>query len=403
MSVSPKVDIVIGASYGDEGKGREVNTLATENSLVIRFNGTSQSGHTVVNKGKRHVFNHFGSGTFQGADTYFSHHFWINPLTFFEEYTKLAKDYADTKFKVCKFYAAPSCNVITPYDMMLNQATEFDRAITEGERHGSCGMGLFEAIQRTEKVCRLPLQVAQLSPNVFRMLVERIRDYSIAEFERRGFKNDKLLSHMKDPQILTNYLETVAFTAKMIQSFYDNAECDRDLPHSMRDYTHYVFEGGQGLRLDQNNRTEFPNLTPSNTGSTNIQDVFDWLHLEKCQVFSHYISRTYLTKHGAGKFREDPVPVDWKIVDNTNVLNEYQQHLRIGYLNVDDMRLHINRDRLLMTDAIPRLVLNCADQTPTVWFWENGTGWKMPVKIFAKHLSNELSMEVTVNEPAGYC
>lgn len=71
--------IVIGANFGDEGKGLMTDYFANEakkqgkSCLVVCHNGGSQRGHTVVSpSGIRHVFHHFGSGSFEGADTYLS-------------------------------------------------------------------------------------------------------------------------------------------------------------------------------------------------------------------------------------------------------------------------------------------------------------------------------------------
>ena len=58
---------VIGANYGDEGKGLTTDYFAAEHgsdALVVRFNGGAQAGHTVTTPdGGRHVFSHFGSGS----------------------------------------------------------------------------------------------------------------------------------------------------------------------------------------------------------------------------------------------------------------------------------------------------------------------------------------------------
>ena len=65
-----KAYAVIGANYGDEGKGLITDYLCrqVENPLVIRFNGGAQAGHTVTTpEGIRHIFSHFGSGTLAGA------------------------------------------------------------------------------------------------------------------------------------------------------------------------------------------------------------------------------------------------------------------------------------------------------------------------------------------------
>ena len=60
------------------------------NSIVVCSNGGSQRGHTVVTPdGIRHVFHHFGSGTFNGAATYLPKEFIVNPLIFAQEYKEL--------------------------------------------------------------------------------------------------------------------------------------------------------------------------------------------------------------------------------------------------------------------------------------------------------------------------
>ena len=69
---------IIGANYGDEGKGLLTDYYAakSKHSVVVRFNGGPQAGHTVVTpEGKRHVFSHYGSGTLAGAQTFLSKHF----------------------------------------------------------------------------------------------------------------------------------------------------------------------------------------------------------------------------------------------------------------------------------------------------------------------------------------
>ena len=84
--------VVIGANYGDEGKGLMTDFLCRQHSadLVVRFNGGAQAGHTVVTpEGERHVFHHIGSGYFAGVPTYLSKFFVSNPVLFKQEYQEL--------------------------------------------------------------------------------------------------------------------------------------------------------------------------------------------------------------------------------------------------------------------------------------------------------------------------
>ena len=65
------ITAIIGANYGDEGKGLATNYFTREGkNLVVRHNGGAQSGHTVEVGDKRFVFHEIGSGTLNGAATF---------------------------------------------------------------------------------------------------------------------------------------------------------------------------------------------------------------------------------------------------------------------------------------------------------------------------------------------
>ena len=141
------IKVVIGANFGDEGKGLMTDyfchqsTLRGEKSLVVLHNGGAQRGHTVVTPdGNRHVFHHFGSGTLVGADTYLSEEFVLNPMIFRQEWEELESTKA-----IPKVYVNHTCRVTTPFDMILNQIIEESR---DNARHGSCGMGIHETMIR---------------------------------------------------------------------------------------------------------------------------------------------------------------------------------------------------------------------------------------------------------------
>jgi adenylosuccinate synthase len=139
-----KAYVVIGACFGDEGKGLTTDYLAAKHvseSLVVRFNGGAQAGHTVQTaNGQRHVFKHFGSGCFAGSPTFLSEYFICNPILFRTELEQLHK-FGLTP----KIYVHPEAVVSTQYDMMINQIVE---EIRSNSRHGSCGVGIGETVER---------------------------------------------------------------------------------------------------------------------------------------------------------------------------------------------------------------------------------------------------------------
>ena len=74
-----QVDIICGSNYGDEGKGTVVAnyTKNRENVLNVLTNGGAQRGHSILTKDGKITFQHFGSGTYHGADSYYSQFFII--------------------------------------------------------------------------------------------------------------------------------------------------------------------------------------------------------------------------------------------------------------------------------------------------------------------------------------
>ena len=129
------IKVVIGANFGDEGKGLMTDYFCSnfdknEKVLNVRFNGTCQAGHTVVKGEKRHIFSHFGAGSFnENVVTFLTSDFYVNPILFNSEYEKLVK--LGVKPIVIVDSNAP---VITFYDMLYNRVIETSRG---KDRHGS--------------------------------------------------------------------------------------------------------------------------------------------------------------------------------------------------------------------------------------------------------------------------
>jgi adenylosuccinate synthase len=134
-----KARIVIGANYGDEGKGTVVahyTKNSVGNTLNILTNGGAQRGHSILTEDGSITFQHFGSGTYHGADSYYSSFFILNPMQFVKEYVSLI-------VKPNNIYRDRNCRWSTPYDSLANLITE-----TQLKRHASCCMGIWNTIKR---------------------------------------------------------------------------------------------------------------------------------------------------------------------------------------------------------------------------------------------------------------
>jgi adenylosuccinate synthase len=299
---------VIGASFGDEGKGLTVDYLcATQGAeMVVRFNGGSQAGHTVVTPdGARHVFSHFGSGTLAGVPTFLSQFFICNPVFYFRE----LKEMHEKGITPTTLYAHPNCLVTTFADMMINQRLEEQRGKA---RHGSVGLGVSETVERSF-VPELKITMADLWNGI--PLASRIEQIcgKYATF-RTGKKID-------EPSMAEHYLKACERFAASVH------------PLGIGQCKNPVFEGAQGLLLDQNNKEYFPHVTRSNTGMKNVRTLCEQAGIK--DIDTYYVSRTYLTKHGAGPMPGENPRMHFE--DNTNTEHPWQGALRFAPLNMDSL------------------------------------------------------------------
>ena len=338
--------VVIGANYGDEGKGLVTDYLCSRGpgaGVVVRFNGGAQAGHTVVTpEGVRHVHHHFGSGTLLGIPTFLSKYFVVNPIVYLKEADELKTKLTEPPI----VYVDPQCKVTTFVDMIINQRKEEARGL---QRHGSVGLGLHETMQRSqmESMC---ITMADLWNFDRRRLEAKLQEACNKWFQFRT----------KSKRPLENADAMIDKFLNGCQRFADQvhpagiAQCAKLDP---------VFEGAQGLLLDQDNKANWPHVTHSKTGLHNAALLCGQMGVTDLQVF--YVSRTYLTRHGAG-----PLPLeaaDMRFEDDTNRPHDYQGVLRFAPMEWDKLLQRIGAD----FDSIKpnwsswfKLVLTHCDQMP---------------------------------------
>ena len=336
------IKVVVGANFGDEGKGLMTDyfchqaTSKNKSCIVVMSNGGAQRGHTVnLFDGKKHVFKHFGSGTLVGAHTYCPSEFILNPMEFVRELEDLQQLFVSPVV-----YVEALCRWTTPYDMIINQIVEAARG---DKKHGSCGMGIWETVYRWK-----------VQPDL----------YTIYEFNQLPF--DSKVEHLK--RIRDNWLprrlkehgvsdvpsewKEIVTSDFLIHNFIEDVRifCTntrRVVYPILKKYDSVVFESGQGLLLDENMTFYGDNTTPSNTGIFNackrISTQFDAANVEFC-----YVTRTYMTRHGAGRFLTecDKASINSSMFDETNITNPFQDNLRYGELNIDNLKLRVENNLL---------------------------------------------------------
>lgn len=317
-----EISVVLGAGFGDEGKGHFVDYLCSQakNPLVFRFSGGSQAGHMVVNnEGKSHIFSSFGSGTLRGFDTYWSKFCTFDPISMYKEYKVLLKKDVNPKI-----YVSKKCPIVTPYDVMHN--IQYNKQ----SNHGTCGFGIGSTWQREEDHYSLLFEDLYY-PKILEIKLESIMKNYYGLVDKCSF-HDLFLENCRE---ITNNKNIILSDEYCHSNAYDAV----------------VYEGSQGLLLDQNNGF-FPYVTRSNTGLTNINKMslsYDKIYL---------IIRAYQTRHGNGPMTNLDIPLTlYDNPDECNKMNKHQGEFRKSVLDLDLIIYALKKENILALS----LVITCLD------------------------------------------
>lgn len=338
-----KIKVVIGANFGDEGKGLMTdyfcNKLSAEGKVLnVRYNGGAQAGHTVVTPdGKRHVFHHFGSGTLNpGVSTFLSDDFIVNPILFCREWNDLKEKFGIEP----EVYISPNCQITTPYDMIINQMIETHRG---DKRHGSCGIGIYETVERNRLTESFSADIGgvESKKEYFKDFLRNIRDFYLPDRLSHFYRivdKDCIIPEKTYPDFCEWIRSDTVLENFVIQYHEMMSRCTVAFKDELyKNYDRIVFEGAQGLLLSEDNIKYYPHVTGSLTGiKIPMQDIMQFgldkdKNLEVC-----YVTRPYLTRHGAGPLETECeknriLPDD--VCDKTNQKNEYQGELRYGFFD----------------------------------------------------------------------
>lgn len=344
----PDVKFVIGANYGDEGKGLVSANLAAKaqqdgkECLTILYNGGSQRGHTVEFGDFRHIYHHFAAGSEFGSDTYFHQDFLVNPMTYVQEYEGV----------ICEVYMDARCRVVTPFDMIANQFAEQGRDV----RHGSCGMGIFETITRYNDGGGriLTRKVGDLCNLINDSLYDYITDVQRYYEHRKGIRFDSIPG-LDVEGLKRHWVDDFNTMIDDVSIVYDWS-----VKSLLNRYDVIIFEGGQGLALDMDNMADFPHLTPSNTGCKKMIPWIIGVLGNEVPIELYYVTRSYLTRHGNGPMPDGYLDHSMIEQDMTNHPNPWQGTLRLaGFTSksIADMMGRIYEDKS-ETHAMDNVVCN---------------------------------------------
>jgi len=347
--VTKNAFIIVGLGFGDEGKGLATDFLCLQhsNSIVIRHNGGHQAGHCVTNKdGKKHVFSHLGSGSLRKIPTFWSRFCTFEPCSLIEEIKHL--EYIPT------IYIDYRCPLTTPFDIFFNRALEITM---DDNRIGSTGLGYRTTIERQTNLSD------KLSFNDIIASEDIIKKLSIIEEYYRTKTNLEtkfIFDTFPHFEETNKYLTAIENIKELISQKIIIPVHEKEIFYSKQWIT-YIFEGAQGILLDQNFGTK-PYITLSNTTSKNALEIISAYKDIEFKKSIFYVTRAYQTRHGAGPFRaKNPSFILKNNESETNLTNEFQGEFRTNYLDIDQLKYALKCDNIFSQGIEKTLIITCLD------------------------------------------
>ena len=272
--------VIVGAQWGDEGKGKIVDLLTQFADTVVRFQGGNNAGHTIVLKGEKFVFHLIPSGIlYENKKCIIGNGVVLDPAVLIEEIAGVkGKGYLkdDSRLMISE-----ETHLILPYHRKIDVARERIFKIgTTGRGIGPayedkvarCGIRAVDLID--EKVFRKKLEENLIQKNIYLVQVLKEKSFEFSEiFDEYLLYKKELEKYVKDTSLV--------------------------LHEEIRRGRHILFEGAQGALLDVDHGT-YPYVTASNTvagnacagsgiGPTMINSVIG-------------VAKAYTTRVGEGPF-----------------------------------------------------------------------------------------------------
>jgi adenylosuccinate synthase len=274
--------VIIGAQWGDEGKGKIVDILARDADVVVRYQGGSNAGHTVINSRDTFIFHLIPSGIlYRGTLCVIGNGVVVDPGALIEELDILH----GKGVKIGKnFTVSDRAHLILPYHKAIDKASEQSRGV---RRIGTTGRGIGPSY--VDKMARIGIRMGDLlNPPLFRRkLEENLVDINWLLEQLHKVEKFEL------EKVFHQYMGY----AERVKSYI--VDTTLLLHKAIRDGKTVLFEGAQGTHLDVDFGT-YPYVTSSSAaaggactgtgvGPTKIDGVMG-------------IAKAYTTRVGSGPF-----------------------------------------------------------------------------------------------------
>lgn len=291
--MAAKVDVLLGAQWGDEGKGKVVDVVAPDYNVIARFQGGPNAGHTLIFDGKKHVLHTIPSGVFrEGVWNLVGNGVVIDPVIFLREVKELMEAGVDVRPRLL---ISRRAHLILPTHRALDAASEADKG--KG-KIGSTLKGIGPTYM--DKTGRNGLRMGDIERPDFKQRYDAL----VAKHER--------LFSIYDQQVEWRGQENEWLDAVQAMRSFTLVDSEHWLDQQLSEGSSVLAEGAQGTLLDIDFGT-YPFVTSSNTISAG---ACTGLGIGPSRIGTVIgIFKAYCTRVGSGPFP-------------TELLDEVGEHIR---------------------------------------------------------------------------
>ncbi len=240
--------VVVGTQWGDEGKAKVIDYLTERSDMIIRFQGGSNAGHTVIANRRKFIFHLVPSGImYPDKICIVGNGVVIDAELFLKEVDELDAVGISVEKRL---FVSEAAHLVLPYHKLLDTVQESSK---ENHRIGTTGRGIGPAY--ADKVSRTGVRVCDL-----------LEENSFIEKVRAGFERHKIiitaLYKTDFPLLLDEIVDDYRRIRERMIPFIDDTSSRIFEAH--RQGKRLLFEGAQGTFLDVDHGT-YPFVTSSNT------------------------------------------------------------------------------------------------------------------------------------------
>lgn len=360
--------ILIGAQWGDEGKGKIIDLLSRQSDYIVRYQGGANAGHTVKFGGKEYILHLIPSGILhRGKKCVIGNGVVIDPEALFNEIDKLKKSGIEVNGRL---FISEQAHLIMPYHKLI------DRLQEEGQngKIGTTKRGIGPCY--ADKMARLGLRVSDL------MDPELFRDRLAYILEEKNKILTKIYGHkgLGFKEIHSVYS---AYARRLKPFVTDTIQL---LNHAADGKKRILFEGAQGTLLDVDHGT-YPYVTSSNStaGGAMTGTGVAPTHIERILG----VVKAYTTRVGEGPF---PTEFEPELMDKIRNKGEEfgattGRPRRCGWFDAVVGRHSVMVNGL---DTLAVMKLDVLDELPRI---KIATGYKCGGKIYRTFPSNSRVLE----------